>query len=245
MQELIKQEKEKLTSEGASHGGQSSKVKGQAKPKRARGQRSSSRLVARSRSRSGSVKEAAEVPSSSSLTEVGSGDDEVVEVQNDTSEEVIEIVDDDDDDDELLHLRLLALESATKNVTEREEKENQTEQQSQRDRSSGYLESKRAKQRERRKKVKQLFQKHGIAAEIAQVHGEKERYTRFMDFVTGRSTYSSQGSKYRRSPSIGKESSKSSMTDTVTPAKEFQFDNYDEVEMEVSEMEESPSKSIL
>ncbi|XP_071807170.1 zinc finger C3H1 domain-containing protein-like [Asterias amurensis] len=243
VQELIKQEKEKLTSGGTGHGGQSSKVKGQAKPKRARGQRSSSKLAGRSRSRSGLAKEVAEVhvPTSTSLTEAAS-DDEVVEVQNDASDEIIEIV---DDDDELLHLRLLALESATKNVTEREEKENQTEEQSQRDRSSSYTESKRAKQRERRRKVKQLFEKQGVAAEIAKVHGEKERFNRFMDFVTSRSSYASQGSKYRRSPSIGKESSKSqvlesSTIDTVTPAKEFQFDNYDEVEMEVSEIEESP-----
>ena len=49
----------------------------------------------------------------------------------------------------------------------------------------------------------------------------------------------------RRSPSVGKESSTKALETAhgdVVP-KEFQFDNYEEVEMDVSEMEESPSES--
>ena len=62
-------------------------------------------------------------------------------MENEGAEEIIEIEDDDDDDDdddELLHLRLLALESATKNVTAKEEKENQSAKQSLSERSSSY-----------------------------------------------------------------------------------------------------------
>ncbi|XP_022089495.1 zinc finger C3H1 domain-containing protein-like isoform X2 [Acanthaster planci] len=237
VQELIKQEEEKLTSERGSLDGE-----GRGREKDLDGgetaQGPSKRPKSRSRSRSGSLKE--EVAPTQDTTVEDSSDAEIVEVKNQANKEIIEIPDDDEDDDELLQLRRLALESATKNVAAREEKENKAHKH----RADRMSESKRAKQRERRQKVKQLFHKQSIAAEIFKVHGEQERFTQFMDFIMKqrRSATSTPGKSARRSPSVvGEFSQKDAASSSGDAPREFQYDNYEEVEMEVSEMEESPS----
>ncbi|XP_038050957.1 zinc finger C3H1 domain-containing protein-like isoform X2 [Patiria miniata] len=242
VQELIKQEEQKLTSERRSldsnqeEGGGDENVQ---LDSRGKGPESSKRLKTRSRSRSGSLKK--DLASPQDTTVEDGSDAEIVEVGSPAVEDIIEIPDDDDeDDDELLQLRRLALESATKNVAAREEKENQA----QKHKAEKTSEYKQAKQRERRQKVKQLFHKQSIAAEIFKVHGEKERFDKFMEIIASRrgSLSSSQGKSVRRSPSVGKESSKKhSVSSSEDLPAEFQYDNYEQVEMDVSEMEESPT----